>query len=88
MDEIPDLFDLNFTTLLNMDNFIPEWAEISDQDLLFAVEDIEEKKENERFATLNENELKEVENSAQSKGTKRNTKCFIKAIEGKGILFS
>ena len=75
------VFDLN---LFDFENYIPEWGNVSDQELVGHVERFEEKeKKNSRFAALNDSELQEIVADAEAKGTKRNTKWVVKTFEGK-----
>ena len=74
------VFDLN---LFDFENYIPEWGNISDQELVGHVERFEEEKEHSRFAALNDSELQEIVADAEAKGTKRNTKWVVKTFEGK-----
>ena len=70
--------------LFNFENYTPEWGNVSDQELVGHVEQFEEKeKENSRFAALNDSELQEIVADAEIKGTKTNTKWFVKTFEGK-----
>ena len=71
-------------SLFDFENYIPEWGNVSDQELVGHVEQFEEKeKENSRFAALNDSELQENVADAEARGTKRNTKWVVKTFEGK-----
>ena len=87
MDEEFPSFALNFDFNCN-ENYIPNWnkePECSDAELLACLEVVEktEAEKASRFATLNSDELQEIVSNAEAKGSKRNTKWFVKMFEGK-----
>lgn len=66
----------------------PNWEEelqSSDEELASCVEALEneESKTTTRFPNLSGTDLQEIVSNAESKGSKRNTKWFVKMFEGK-----
>ena len=87
IDEEFPTFALNFDFNCN-ENYIANWSkepECSDAELLACLEVVEktEAEKASRFAILNSDELQEIVSNAEAKGSKRNTKWFVKMFEGK-----
>ena len=84
MDEEP-VFDLNLDAF---ESYIPDWGKerkCSDAELVAFAEVVEaaEAEKSGCFTTLSSNELHEIVTNAEARGTKRNTKWFMKMFEGK-----
>ena len=93
MDTFPN-FELG--DLINFDSVLPDWMDITDDELIAHAETAEKTQEHvennnkaakesekPRFAILTDEDLTTIISSAEAKGTKKNTKWIVNTIEGK-----
>lgn len=81
-----DTPNLNVVHFSFSDDSLPEWENelgVSDTDLVSCVEN-EEIEKSTRFPKLSRCDLENIVTTAESKGSKRNIKWFVKLFEGKG----
>ena len=84
-----DTPNLNVVHFSFSDDSLPEWENelgVSDTDLVSCAEAVEKEEieKSTRFPKLSRYDLQNIVTNAESKGSKRNTKWFVKLFEGKG----
>lgn len=84
-----DTPDLNVVHFIFSDDSLPEWENelgVSETDLVSCAEAVENEaiEKSTRFPKLSQYDLQNIVTNTESKGSKRNTKWFVKLFEGKG----